>query len=193
MRIVAWCLSIALAGLSATPALAQCRCAGCGAPAAAAVPQDRIFWDARSGRYLFYASSPQTWYSWQPEQRQWVAVTPTPQGAAPAAPPAQLPPAQTTGPAASDQHQHSHGTQPTTVPQPAPTTQAQAPYGGQRTCPVMDEELGAHGTPIPVTVRGQTIYVCCKGCVRKVQADPDKYLAKVAEERARLSANARGQ
>jgi hypothetical protein len=52
----------------------------------------------------------------------------------------------------------------------------------------MDEELGAHGTPIPVTVRGQTIYVCCKGCVRRVQADPDRYLAKVAEERARLSA-----
>ncbi|MBY0514192.1 MAG: hypothetical protein K2P78_09820 [Gemmataceae bacterium] len=57
----------------------------------------------------------------------------------------------------------------------------------------MDEELGAHGTPIPVTVRGQTVYVCCRGCVKRVQADPDKYLAKVAEERARLSVSAPGQ
>lgn len=183
MRIIACCLSIALAGLSATPALAQCRCAGCGAPAAAPVPQDRVFWDARSGRYLFFASRPQTWYAWQPEQRQWVAVAPTPQ-TAPAAPT----PTPATAPAASDQHQHSHATQPSPTPQPAPAAQAQAPYGGQRTCPVMDEELGAHGTPIPVTVRGQTIYVCCKGCVRRVQADPDRYLAMVAEERARLKA-----
>lgn len=52
----------------------------------------------------------------------------------------------------------------------------------------MDEELGAHGNPIPVTVRGQAIYVCCQGCVKQVQADPDKYLAKVAAERARSHA-----
>lgn len=58
------------------------------------------------------------------------------------------------------------------------------PYGGQKTCPVMDEPLGSMGPAIPVTVRGQTIYVCCRGCASKVQRDPDRYLAKVTAERA---------
>jgi hypothetical protein len=58
-----------------------------------------------------------------------------------------------------------------------------APYGRQRTCPVTGEELGSMGTPIPVGVNGQTVYVCCRGCVKKLQADPDRYLAKAAAER----------
>jgi hypothetical protein len=57
-------------------------------------------------------------------------------------------------------------------------------YGGQKTCPVMGEELGSMGPPIPVTVQGQTVYVCCRGCAGKVQRDPDQYLAKVMAERA---------
>ena len=52
----------------------------------------------------------------------------------------------------------------------------------QRTCPVTGEELGSMGKPIPVTVNGETILVCCQGCVKKVQANPDKYLAKVHAE-----------
>ena len=52
----------------------------------------------------------------------------------------------------------------------------------QRTCPVTGEELGSMGKPIPVTVKGETILVCCQGCVKKVQANPDKYLAKVHAE-----------
>ncbi len=59
-----------------------------------------------------------------------------------------------------------------------------ARYGGQKTCPVMGDVLGEMGEPIPVTVKGQTVYVCCKGCVGKVQRDPDKYLAIVNAERA---------
>lgn len=74
------------------------------------------------------------------------------------------------------------------VPQPGPTTLPPAPaatkYGGQKTCPVMGDVLGEMGEPIPVAVKGQTVYVCCKGCVSKVQRDPDKYLAVVAAERA---------
>lgn len=57
-------------------------------------------------------------------------------------------------------------------------------YGGQKTCPVTDEPLGSMGPPVPVTVKGQTIYVCCQGCVETVQADPDLYLAKVMRERS---------
>lgn len=56
-------------------------------------------------------------------------------------------------------------------------------YGGQISCPVTGEPLGSMGTPIPVTVKGQTIYVCCRGCVAKVQADPNGYLRKVSAQR----------
>jgi hypothetical protein len=59
-----------------------------------------------------------------------------------------------------------------------------AAYGGQKTCPVTDEELGSMGPPIPVGAKGQTVYVCCEGCVAAVRRNPDKYLAKVAAERA---------
>ena len=52
----------------------------------------------------------------------------------------------------------------------------------QRTCPVTGEELGSMGNPISVTVKGETVLVCCKGCVKKVQQSPDKYLAKVRAE-----------
>ena len=52
----------------------------------------------------------------------------------------------------------------------------------QRTCPVTGEELGSMGDPIPVTVKGETVFVCCQGCVKKVQQNPDKYLAKVHVE-----------
>jgi YHS domain-containing protein len=57
-------------------------------------------------------------------------------------------------------------------------------YGGQKTCPVTGEELDPAGGATPVTVRGQTIYVCCAGCAAKVKLFPEKYLAKVAAERA---------
>ena len=59
-----------------------------------------------------------------------------------------------------------------------------AAYGGQKTCPVTDEPLGSMGDAIPVTVKGQTIYVCCAGCVESVQSDPAPYLAKVMRERS---------
>jgi YHS domain-containing protein len=57
-------------------------------------------------------------------------------------------------------------------------------YGGQRTCPVTGEDLDPAGGATPVTVGGQTIYVCCAGCAAKVKLFPDKYLAKAAAERA---------
>jgi hypothetical protein len=47
---------------------------------------------------------------------------------------------------------------------------------------VTGEELGSMGNPIPVTVKGETVLVCCQGCVKKVQRNPDKYLAKVHAE-----------
>lgn len=49
-------------------------------------------------------------------------------------------------------------------------------------CPVMTESaLGSMGPPIKVDVNGQTVFVCCKGCGKKAQANPEKTLATVAE------------
>jgi hypothetical protein len=70
------------------------------------------------------------------------------------------------------------------APPGGPATAA-APYGGQKTCPVTGEELGSMGEPVPVTLKGKTVYVCCRGCAGKAQAEPDKTLAAVAAERAR--------
>ena len=49
----------------------------------------------------------------------------------------------------------------------------------QAKCPVMDEPLGSMGGPIKVTVGDKPIFLCCKGCIKKVQAEPAKYLALV--------------
>ena len=54
---------------------------------------------------------------------------------------------------------------------------------GQRSCPVTGEPLDSMGGAIPVTVKGETIKVCCQGCVKAVTKDPDKYLAIVHAER----------
>jgi hypothetical protein len=48
-------------------------------------------------------------------------------------------------------------------------------------CPVMTESaLGSMGPPIKVSVAGEAVYVCCKGCGKKAQANAEKTLATVA-------------
>ncbi len=49
----------------------------------------------------------------------------------------------------------------------------------QGKCPVMDESLGSMGQPIKVMVGDKPIFLCCKGCVKRIQAEPAKYLAMV--------------
>lgn len=56
----------------------------------------------------------------------------------------------------------------------------------QQTCPVTGEKLGSMGPPIPVTVAGKSIQVCCDSCVAAVKMNPDKYL-KVVDDELRLS------
>lgn len=67
-------------------------------------------------------------------------------------------------------------------PQITVTTATQsdaAAIAAQKVCPVMDEPLGGMGTPIKVMVGDKPIYLCCKGCIKKIQAEPAKYLAMV--------------
>lgn len=58
----------------------------------------------------------------------------------------------------------------------------------QKNCPVMETALGDHGTPIKLLVGDQPLYVCCQGCVGKVQASPEEFLSKLADAARQSSA-----
>jgi uncharacterized protein (TIGR03000 family) len=50
----------------------------------------------------------------------------------------------------------------------------------QRFCAVQEGiRLGSMGVPVKVTLKGQTVYLCCEGCEEKARADADKTLEKV--------------
>ena len=51
-----------------------------------------------------------------------------------------------------------------------------------------DERLGSMGTPLKLDIKGQPVFVCCKGCRKKAEADPDKTLAKAEELKAKAKA-----
>ena len=63
------------------------------------------------------------------------------------------------------------------------TASDRAAIRAQGLCPVTEEALGSMGTPIKISIDGQALYVCCKGCVRKVKKNPNVYLAKAAQLR----------
>lgn len=48
-----------------------------------------------------------------------------------------------------------------------------------KTCIVSDNELGSMGKPITKVHNGQEVKFCCKPCIKKFDADPAKYLAKI--------------
>ena len=50
----------------------------------------------------------------------------------------------------------------------------------QSKCPVMDEALGGMGIPQKVNVKGKAVYICCAGCAKKLDAEPERYLAVLA-------------
>jgi len=49
----------------------------------------------------------------------------------------------------------------------------------QRVCPVSGEVLGAMGKPYKVSIKGQTVFLCCPACEKELLENPDKYLAKM--------------
>ena len=57
----------------------------------------------------------------------------------------------------------------------------QAGIARQRVCPVTGAALGSMGDPIKVLVGGQPLYLCCKGCLGKVQSAPEAYLQKASQ------------
>lgn len=50
--------------------------------------------------------------------------------------------------------------------QPQLTPHDQVRIAVQRICPVSGKPLGEHGTPIKVRVGKETVYLCCRGCLR---------------------------
>jgi hypothetical protein len=49
----------------------------------------------------------------------------------------------------------------------------------QRICKVSGEPLGSMGVPIKATRGASFTFLCCRGCMFKVQADPDRFLGPV--------------
>ena len=49
----------------------------------------------------------------------------------------------------------------------------------QKMCPVMDEPLGSMGTPVKVTGLERDVFLCCKGCLKFLEKEPKKFLAKL--------------
>ena len=47
------------------------------------------------------------------------------------------------------------------------------------TCVVSGEKLGEMGSPVVINYQGTEVHFCCSGCVKKFNADPAKYLAKL--------------
>lgn len=60
------------------------------------------------------------------------------------------------------------------------TTGSAKPYP-LGTCIVSGNKLGSMGTPITKVHQGQEIKFCCEPCVKKFDANPDKYLAKISQ------------
>ena len=51
----------------------------------------------------------------------------------------------------------------------------------QRVCPITGAALGSMGVPVKITLRGQTVFLCCQGCVGKAKRNAEETLKKVAE------------
>ncbi|MDR3637583.1 MAG: hypothetical protein P4L84_27505 [Isosphaeraceae bacterium] len=72
-----------------------------------------------------------------------------------------------------------------TPPAPAPaaaltyskaTAADQRAINAQHVCPVSGQSLGSMGGPIKVARGGQSVLLCCRSCLRALQANPDRYL-----------------
>jgi hypothetical protein len=48
-----------------------------------------------------------------------------------------------------------------------------------------ESPLGINGPPLKLTVKGQPVFVCCKGCQGQARTHPDETLAMLEKLRAR--------
>src|SRR5579884_2359597 len=55
----------------------------------------------------------------------------------------------------------------------------------QSVCPITGDPLGTLGVPVKITLKGQPVFLCCKDCIEKAKADPDRTLAKISGPKAK--------
>lgn len=48
----------------------------------------------------------------------------------------------------------------------------------QATCPITGQPLGSMGKPPKITIGDKSLFVCCAGCTKKVEASPEQYFTK---------------
>ena len=61
----------------------------------------------------------------------------------------------------------------------------------QRFCAVEnDNRLGSMGAPFKIMVKEQPVFLCCKGCAKEAQKNPEQTLAKVKELKAKYASAA---
>ena len=60
------------------------------------------------------------------------------------------------------------------------TPETKKPYP-LKTCVVTGEKLGEMGEPHVFAYKDQEIKLCCKDCLKKFNAEPEKYLKKMQE------------
>jgi len=59
----------------------------------------------------------------------------------------------------------------------------------QKFCAVEeDNRLGTMGVPIKLVVKDKPVFICCKSCKGEVEGDPDKFIARAEEMRAKSGA-----
>ena len=59
----------------------------------------------------------------------------------------------------------------------------------QRMCPVGEQILGSMGPPLKVDHNGETIWVCCEGCIDLFKESPDEYLLALEELKKASASN----
>jgi hypothetical protein len=53
----------------------------------------------------------------------------------------------------------------------------------QKTCPITGEPLGSMGVPPKLTLKGETVFICCLACKGEAETDPDKTLHAVTKKK----------
>ncbi len=55
----------------------------------------------------------------------------------------------------------------------------------QKNCPITGEPLGSMGMPLKVMLNDRAVFLCCKSCKKKAEANPEKTLKAAAEAKAK--------
>ena len=46
----------------------------------------------------------------------------------------------------------------------------------QQTCPITGQPLGSMGVPVKLSLKGQSVFICCPGCEDRLKQNPEQYM-----------------